>query len=178
VAFWAHSTALTVYLAFVAAHLFLHLCPEHWRQVQCLAHMMHVVQWARIHFHFSPRIYGTSDEVLEDALDLLGSWMDLGLQVSQFIYSILTLGLTFSLPSTIEPWASLGCNTGTGNPVVLQPWVPQVQVQFLNSGPKTTVTRHHSVTGFCGVRSVVGSQTPNRFTGVLYPNSTDNHRFS
>ena len=56
---------------------------------------------------FQPQDSWALDEVLEDTLDLLGSWMGLCLQVSQFIYSILTLGLTFSLSSTIEPWASL-----------------------------------------------------------------------
>ena len=33
---------------------------------------------------------------------------------------------------------SLGCNMGTGNSAVSQLQVPQVQVQFLNSGPKAT----------------------------------------
>jgi len=34
------------------------ICVQSIRDRQCLAHMMHVVKWARMHFHFSPRIYG------------------------------------------------------------------------------------------------------------------------
>ena len=67
----------------MTAHLFLHLCPEHLRRIQCLAYA---------------RVYG----VLKDSLDILRGWMYLDLQVSQFIYLVLTLGLTFSLSSTIE----------------------------------------------------------------------------
>ena len=50
----------------------------------------------------------------------------------------------------ITTQACIGRNTGTGNSMVSQPWIPWVWVQFQNSGPKATLqpiavlqTHHH-----------------------------------